>query len=159
MTCATQVLQGFFEQPVLATKVPVGEGWLHELKHDGFGIIAHKHGERVHLWSRNGRDEGPTPLNEQHDQDHRYGGDDGEVGPGHRRAAQKEAAPDGSPSAAKLGALVAVCDRDRARDLCRGRREWVLSEAAKDLLDRAAYTSIEVKTASSPWTVPLPAGA
>src|SRR6187200_636121 len=23
-------------QPVLATKVPVGEGWLHELKHDGF---------------------------------------------------------------------------------------------------------------------------
>jgi len=36
-------------QPVLATKVPVGEGWLHELKHDGFRIIAHKDGERVHL--------------------------------------------------------------------------------------------------------------
>src|SRR5215207_2155316 len=43
-------------QPVLATKVPVGEGWLHELKHDGFRILAHKDGERVHLWSRNGRD-------------------------------------------------------------------------------------------------------
>src|SRR5215208_1556581 len=43
-------------QPVLATKAPVGDGWLHELKHDGFRIIAHKDGERVHLWSRNGRD-------------------------------------------------------------------------------------------------------
>ena len=31
-------------------------GWLHELKHDGFRILAHKDGERVHLWSRNGRD-------------------------------------------------------------------------------------------------------
>src|SRR5215208_2749227 len=26
------------------------------LKHDGFRILAHKDGERVHLWSRNGRD-------------------------------------------------------------------------------------------------------
>src|SRR5215213_6490279 len=43
-------------QPVLATKVPIGDGWLHELKHDGFRIIAHKDGDRVHLWSRNGRD-------------------------------------------------------------------------------------------------------
>ncbi len=43
-------------QPVLATKVPTGDGWLHELKHDGFRILAHKDGERVHLWSRNGRD-------------------------------------------------------------------------------------------------------
>ena len=36
--------------------MPVGEGWLHELKHDGFRILTHKDGERVHLWSRNGRD-------------------------------------------------------------------------------------------------------
>jgi bifunctional non-homologous end joining protein LigD len=36
--------------------VPTGDGWLHELKHDGFRIIAHKDGQRVHLWSRNGRD-------------------------------------------------------------------------------------------------------
>jgi len=43
-------------RPVLATKVPTGDGWQHELKHDGFRIIAHKDGERVHLWSRNGRD-------------------------------------------------------------------------------------------------------
>ena len=43
-------------QPILANKVPTGDGWIHELKHDGFRIIAHKDGERVHLWSRNGRD-------------------------------------------------------------------------------------------------------
>ena len=36
--------------------MPAGDGWLHELKHDAFRIIAHKDGERVHLWSRNGRD-------------------------------------------------------------------------------------------------------
>ena len=43
-------------QPILASKVPAGDGWLHELKHDGFRIIAYKDGERVRLWSRNGRD-------------------------------------------------------------------------------------------------------
>src|SRR3954467_2623419 len=43
-------------RPTLAANVPTGDGWLHELKHDGFRIIAHKDGLRVHLWSRNGRD-------------------------------------------------------------------------------------------------------
>jgi bifunctional non-homologous end joining protein LigD len=43
-------------QPVLAAKVPADDGWLHELKHDGFRIIVHKDGESVRLWSRNGRD-------------------------------------------------------------------------------------------------------
>ena len=43
-------------QPVLAAKVPSGDGWLHELKHDGFRIVAHKDGDDVRLWSRNGRD-------------------------------------------------------------------------------------------------------
>jgi ATP-dependent DNA ligase len=43
-------------QPILASKVPAGDGWLHELKHDGYRIIAYKDGERVRLWSRNGRD-------------------------------------------------------------------------------------------------------
>jgi bifunctional non-homologous end joining protein LigD len=41
---------------VLATTVPVGDGWLHELKHDGFRIVALKEGDEVRLWSRNGRD-------------------------------------------------------------------------------------------------------
>src|SRR5215207_1927346 len=43
-------------QPVVAEKAPAGDGWLHELKHDGFRIIARKEGDSVRLWSRNGRD-------------------------------------------------------------------------------------------------------
>src|SRR3954447_25509201 len=43
-------------QPVLAATVPAGDGWLHELKHDGFRIIVHKDGDDVRLWSRNARD-------------------------------------------------------------------------------------------------------
>jgi bifunctional non-homologous end joining protein LigD len=43
-------------RPVLAATVPEGEGWINELKHDGFGILAHKDDERVWLCSRNGRD-------------------------------------------------------------------------------------------------------
>jgi bifunctional non-homologous end joining protein LigD len=42
-------------QPVISLKVPVGDGWIHELKHDGFRIIARKEGDHVRLWSRNGR--------------------------------------------------------------------------------------------------------
>ena len=42
-------------QPVLSLKVPVGDGSIHELKHDGFRIVAHKDGDAVRLWSRNGR--------------------------------------------------------------------------------------------------------
>jgi hypothetical protein len=40
---------------VLAAKVPAGDGWLHELKHDGFRIVALKDGNEIRLWSRNGR--------------------------------------------------------------------------------------------------------
>jgi bifunctional non-homologous end joining protein LigD len=36
--------------------VPAGDGWIHELKHDGFRILAFKDGDTVRLWSRNGRD-------------------------------------------------------------------------------------------------------
>jgi hypothetical protein len=42
-------------QPTLAAKVPAGDGWIHELKHDGFRVVAFK-GDTVRLWSRNGRD-------------------------------------------------------------------------------------------------------
>jgi bifunctional non-homologous end joining protein LigD len=41
---------------VLAATVPTGDGWIHQLKHDGFRIIGHKDGDHVRLWSRNGRD-------------------------------------------------------------------------------------------------------
>src|SRR5215218_3090955 len=42
-------------QPVLSLKVLVGDGWFHELKHDGFRIVALKDGGEVRLWSCNGR--------------------------------------------------------------------------------------------------------
>ena len=41
--------------PVLSLKVSTGPQWIHELKHDGFRIVAHKDGDEVRLWSRNGR--------------------------------------------------------------------------------------------------------
>ena len=37
-------------------KLPSGSQWLHEIKHDGFRIIARKNGERVRLYSRPGND-------------------------------------------------------------------------------------------------------
>ncbi len=41
-------------RPLLVDKPPSGLGWLHEVKHDGYRIIAHKDGDRVTLWSRYG---------------------------------------------------------------------------------------------------------
>jgi ATP-dependent DNA ligase len=35
--------------------VPTGPEWLHEIKHDGMRVIVRKAGERVTIWSRNGR--------------------------------------------------------------------------------------------------------
>jgi bifunctional non-homologous end joining protein LigD len=45
---------GFIEtcQPTLARSAPSGSGWIHEVKHDGYRIIARKRGGRVRLWSR-----------------------------------------------------------------------------------------------------------
>jgi bifunctional non-homologous end joining protein LigD len=31
---------------------PTGEAWLHEIKHDGFRVVARKDGDRVRLYSR-----------------------------------------------------------------------------------------------------------
>jgi bifunctional non-homologous end joining protein LigD len=41
-------------QPLLVPKPPAGLGCLHEVKHDGYRIIARKDGSRVTLWSRYG---------------------------------------------------------------------------------------------------------
>jgi bifunctional non-homologous end joining protein LigD len=41
---------------VLVAYPPAGPGWLHEVKHDGFRILARKQGERVLIWSRRGAD-------------------------------------------------------------------------------------------------------
>jgi bifunctional non-homologous end joining protein LigD len=43
-------------QPTLAAVVPTGPQWIHELKHDGYRIVALKDGRSVRLWSRHGRD-------------------------------------------------------------------------------------------------------
>jgi bifunctional non-homologous end joining protein LigD len=42
--------------PTKTDKLPSGSQWLHEIKHDGFRIIARKDGERVRLFSRPGND-------------------------------------------------------------------------------------------------------
>jgi bifunctional non-homologous end joining protein LigD len=45
--------------PQLATLVkepPTGSGWLHELKFDGYRMLAHLNRGKVHFWSRNGKD-------------------------------------------------------------------------------------------------------
>jgi hypothetical protein len=41
-------------EPTLAARPPSGPGWLHEIKHDGFRILARKQGEQVKVWSRRG---------------------------------------------------------------------------------------------------------
>jgi bifunctional non-homologous end joining protein LigD len=42
--------------PSKTDKLPSGSQWLHEIKHDGFRIIARKKGSRVKLYSRPGND-------------------------------------------------------------------------------------------------------
>jgi ATP-dependent DNA ligase len=42
--------------PTKTDKLPAGSQWLHEIKHDGFRVIARKNGERVSLYSRPGND-------------------------------------------------------------------------------------------------------
>ena len=53
------ILPAGFIAPCLPTKtdtLPSGGVWLHEIKHDGFRIIARKDGAEVKLYSRPGND-------------------------------------------------------------------------------------------------------
>jgi bifunctional non-homologous end joining protein LigD len=43
-------------QPYLADRPPSGPEWQHEIKWDGYRIIARKDGERVRIWARTGTD-------------------------------------------------------------------------------------------------------
>ena len=54
-----RTLPAGFILPCLPTKIdklPSGSQWLHEIKHDGFRVIARKDGPRVRLYSRPGND-------------------------------------------------------------------------------------------------------
>jgi ATP-dependent DNA ligase len=42
-------------QPVLSDTIPMGPEWSHELKWDGWRMVARRDGDRVCLWSRSGR--------------------------------------------------------------------------------------------------------
>jgi bifunctional non-homologous end joining protein LigD len=42
--------------PTSAPNPPSGERWLHEIKHDGFRVVARKTGRQVKLYSRPGND-------------------------------------------------------------------------------------------------------
>jgi bifunctional non-homologous end joining protein LigD len=42
--------------PTKTDKLPSGSQWLHEIKHDGFRVIASKDGDHVRLYSRPGND-------------------------------------------------------------------------------------------------------
>ena len=42
--------------PRSAKEPPIGPGWIHEIKHDGFRILARRAGGRVRLYTRNGYD-------------------------------------------------------------------------------------------------------
>jgi bifunctional non-homologous end joining protein LigD len=53
-----RTLPAGFIAPCLQTKtdkLPSGSQWLHEIKHDGFRVIARKTGSRVRLYSRPGK--------------------------------------------------------------------------------------------------------
>jgi bifunctional non-homologous end joining protein LigD len=54
-----RIFSAGFIAPCLPTKIdklPSGNLWLHEIKHDGFRVIARKDGEGVRLYSRPGND-------------------------------------------------------------------------------------------------------
>jgi bifunctional non-homologous end joining protein LigD len=59
MLSRPRTLPAGFIAPCLPTKAhepPSGDLWLHEIKHDGFRVIARNDGDRVRLYSRPGND-------------------------------------------------------------------------------------------------------
>jgi bifunctional non-homologous end joining protein LigD len=42
--------------PTLRDRLPKGEGWLFEVKFDGYRVQVHKAGDRITLYTRNGAD-------------------------------------------------------------------------------------------------------
>ena len=61
----TRLLSNFIEPclPRRADKPPAGRDWIHEIKHDGFRIMARRNADGVRLLTRNGHDfAGRFPL-------------------------------------------------------------------------------------------------
>jgi ATP-dependent DNA ligase len=55
---ASPLPAGFIEpcQPRLSQRPPTGPDWIHEIKHDGYRLIARRNGTRVRLFTRRGHD-------------------------------------------------------------------------------------------------------
>jgi ATP-dependent DNA ligase len=49
---------GFIEPriPTLAKAPPAGDGWLYEIKHDGYRLVVRRTGKRVRIYTRRGYD-------------------------------------------------------------------------------------------------------
>jgi ATP-dependent DNA ligase len=49
---------GFIEPciPTVASVPPTGPGWVHEIKHDGYRLVARLEGSRVRLFTRRGHE-------------------------------------------------------------------------------------------------------
>ena len=60
--------------PTVATKVPTGSEWLHELKHDGFRLLIHRDGDDVRLRCSHGA--GTTGRADFHGSSNKPGGYD-----------------------------------------------------------------------------------
>jgi hypothetical protein len=82
-------------RPTLVAQPPAGPRWLHEMKHDGYRLLARKQGGRVSLWSRHGYD-----LHRQVAQDCGGGARPGRRERAHRRR---------SPSVPMVGATSGRC--------------------------------------------------
>ena len=50
----------YVEPRTPSKKIPIGPHWLHELKHDGYRLVARRIGDRVRLFTRGGYDCAPS---------------------------------------------------------------------------------------------------
>jgi hypothetical protein len=53
-------------RPTSATSPPAGPNWLHEIKHDGFRLLACRTGDRVRLFTRGDRRPRWTQIGNPH---------------------------------------------------------------------------------------------
>jgi bifunctional non-homologous end joining protein LigD len=58
VSCQRILPAGFIEPciPTVASVPPLGPGWVHEIKHDGYRLVGRLEGRRVRLFTRRGND-------------------------------------------------------------------------------------------------------